>query len=335
MHIATIASPSQACHHYRSCLPFRYLAVDHPQHQWSVSTSDQIGGFDALYVYGTLRSLSDWGQIASLKRKGIKVIWGHDDNVWQHPEWRKDGPTAEHIHSVNMACELADLIVASTPALAEAIGKPAKTVVCPNLVEVDRYRTPTPPAYDGLIRICWSGAGGHWADLQLIDSSCCRIKEKYGSKVAFYFVGDIPDRMFRDHLNNNVQLIEWFPLAEYWSVLHQVRPHIFLAPLCDCPFNHSKSNLRVMEGWSLNAAVVASAVGEYRVIDNGFDGLFAHNEDQWFRQLVQLIEDRGLREQLAQTGYDRVKREFDWSNRQARLKWKPAVDAIEGLFGVG
>lgn len=331
MHIFGPASYSVACHYHRIILPLRYLQKDYPEHRFEVGLSDPSGDYDALWVYGS-QPLSNTPEIASLKRKGVKIVYCLDDTYWSWPQWRHDVPSKEAVGMVDLLCELADHIVASTPALAEAINKPHKTTVGPNLLECDLYRCPTHPEDDGRIRIMWSGAAAHKGDLQLVDRACSRIIERYGSRVGFQFVGAGPDDTLRDHWNGgSCNLTDWFPLNQYWSVIRQVNPHIVLAPLVNCPFNVAKSNIRILESWAINAAVVASGVGEYRAVESEVDGLYAEDEDEWFDAMSQLIDDRQLRERLATTGYQRVKADFDWQNPNSRLKWKPTVEAIERL----
>jgi glycosyltransferase involved in cell wall biosynthesis len=289
-----------------------------------------VSGFDTLYIYGTLRNFDSWQRIVNLKRQGVRFVYTHDDSIWHHPEWRTDQPEPWHVSSVNLACELADLIVASTTKLAEVIGKPDKTVTCPNLMEVAGYQTPTPPQDDDRIRICWAGGGGHWADLQLVDEACCRIKEKWGQKVEFHFLGYGPDKLLRDHLGDGVHLTDWYPLIEHRYRLHTIRPHIVLAPLVPCTFNEVKSNIRVLEGWSLNAAVIASPVGEYeKVIRHCENALYAYDENDWFQKMDYLISTRRDREALALNGWSRVNEEWNWGNPTCRKKWSPVIEWLD------
>lgn len=331
MRLATIASYNQATHLHRCIWPFKWLAKDRPNFEWKVSTTDQVGGFEVLWLYNGMKFISKWGDVAALKRKGVRLVLTLDDTIWSHPEWRTDQPSTESINSVNLGCELADLIVTSTPALADEVRMPHKTVIGPNLIESAKYQTPTPPTDDDRIRIMWAGGGGHWADLQLIDKACCRIKEKWGEKVEFHFLGDGPDQLLRDHWGNGIALTRWYELDEHWYRLHTIRPHIVLAPLAECTFNNCKSNIRILEGWSLNAAVVSSPVGEYRLVRDHKDGLIAETENEWFVAIETLIQNEQLRHSLALSGHKRVREDWDWNNPNARKKWHPVLERLDKL----
>jgi glycosyltransferase involved in cell wall biosynthesis len=266
---------------------------------------------------------------------GRKIVFGLDDDVWNWPEWRKDSCPTENRATAEILIEVADHIIASTPTLAQVMGRPEKTTVAPNLVEVDAYRLPQPPQDTDRIRILWSGAASHRADLDLIDGACCRIKEKYGEAVEFVCVGAGPDNLLRRHWNRGAKLIPWQDLSFYWDTLNHFKPHISLAPLVDCEFNRSKSNIRVIEAWAMNSAVIASPVGEYRVVESGVDGLYADSEDEWFGQLCRLIEDHSLRNRLATEGHRRCVQDWNWSSATAREKWADSIAAIEKLVGDG
>jgi glycosyltransferase involved in cell wall biosynthesis len=334
--LATVASYNSACHHHRCILPFRYLSQDAPQHEWVTYQSDPSAAYDVLWLYGA-RAFTDWIEIANRKRKGMKLVWVVDDTLWNHPEWRHDQPSREHLASVNLACDVADLIVASTPALAEDVDRPHKTLVAPNLLEVGRYKRPSPPTDDDRIRILWSGSMTHKADLDVIDNALCRIMEKWQGKIEFHLLGAGPDKLLRDWwggVGSGIEYTEWTHLSEYWYRIHQTQAHIELAPLHPCRFNQCKSAIRVQEAWAINAAVVASPVGEYRTVRDGVDGLVCGTEGEWFRAIDRLIADRTLREKLAQAGYQRVSEEWNWASKSSRAKWQPVVEKLDEWAGI-
>ncbi len=332
MRIFGPASVSSACHLHRILLPFRHLQNDAPQHQWDIGLSDPSGPYDVLYCYGS-QPLNNAPEIASLKFKGVKIVYTIDDSFWSWAPWRHDVPTKESRGMVELLCELADHIVVSTPFLAEEIGRPHKTTVAPNLMDVKSYGCPTPPD-DDRIRIMWSGAAAHKGDLELIDGACCRVLEKYGpEKLEFQFVGAGPDRCLRDWWGIGANLTDWFPLNHYAGVIRQVRPTIALAPLADCGFNRAKSGIRCLEAHCVNAALVYTPLAEYAAVNEaGVTGLPASTEDEWFAAICRLVEDKPLREKLATEAYSRVKAEWDWNSVEARQKWAGVASAIDELF---
>jgi glycosyltransferase involved in cell wall biosynthesis len=332
MYFYAPASPNSGCHLHRLVYPFRWLSKDFPQHRWETAISSPYNrDFDAIFSYGA-QPVANAPEFGTVKRKGAKLVYNIDDSYWEFPEWRDDKPDADRLGMVNLLCELSDHIICSTPHLRDEIARPHKTTVAPNLIDVAHYQLPTPPADDQRIRILYSGATAHKKDLDIIDESCLRLMEKFGpDRIEFLFIGSGPDLTLRDYWGCGAEFIDWVPLSQYHYHIHQTKPHIVLAPLVDCTFNRSKSNIRVLEGWACNAAVVASPVGEYRAILDGINGLLADDGD-WFECLCRLVEDRSLREQLAVAGHETVKSEWNWRNPDSRVKWRPSVEAVERLW---
>lgn len=313
-------------------MPFRYLHLDYPQHQWQLSLIDPDNDIDVAWLYGCLYT-TNLSQFMTWKRQGKKLVFGLDDLIWQFPEWRRDRIPDECRTMVEVLCEVADHLVASTPELVGPMGHPEKTTVAPNLLEVDSYNLPTPPTDDGRIRILWSGAESHKGDLDLIDGPCHRVLQKYGNRVEFIFLGAGPDRTLRDWWGRGAKLVRWQDLSFYWDTVRHFKPHICLAPLVDCPFNRAKSSIRPLEAHSINAALVYSPVAEYAAVNrDGVTGLSAHTEDEWFDRICRLVDDRELRESLAAAAYTQCRSEWDWASEGGRRKWKPTVEAVERLL---
>lgn len=310
-----------ATNYHRCILPFRYLSKDHPQHQWVLGTEDSGGEIDCCWVYGC-RPFDQLVEFDRLRREGVKVIWTLDDLYFDFPQWRKKKPTEEQVAFCRLMPSVADLCIYSTPYLAQVHPQPEKAVVAPNLIEVAAYGVSEPAPADGPVRVLWAGASGHQGDLQLVDEALCRLREEFSpDQLEFHFVGALPHRLGRDYLGQGVRLHRHIELALYPHLLRQLRPHIALAPLAECNFNKAKSAIRVLEGWSLAAAVVASPFGEYAVVEDGTDGFLCETQADWELVLSQLVRDSELRTAVAAKGRQRVAAEWDWANPDCRLRW--------------
>lgn len=320
------------CHWHRCILPFRYLSRDHPQHQWILGTEDSGCEIDCCWVYGC-RPFDRLVEFDRLRREGVKVIWTLDDLYFDFPYWRKKKPTEEQIAFCRLMPSVADLCIYSTPFLAAQHPHPEKSVVAPNLMEVAAYGV-TEPKLGERVRVLWAGASGHSGDLDLIDDALCRLREEFPpDQLEFLFFGTLPSRLGRDYFGKGVRLFRHIELADYAKAVASLQPHICLAPLADCPFNRAKTNIRVLEAWSLAAVPVASPVGEYRLIEDGVDGFLCDCPEDWDLVLSQLVRDPELRYSVAKKGRERVAAEWDWANPEARLRhWGEAGDKLNQLF---
>lgn len=326
---------NSGCYHHRILLPTRYCGTyDFPDHDFTLSLSDPHEDQDAYHLYGlltqkTMQCIGEW------KGKGKKLCWNLDDALSEVPDFNPCKLSKEELAWWWLSRDVADLIICSTPALAKVIDRPSKTVVARNLMEVDSYRTKAPAPVDGKIRILWAGSRTHSKDLDLLDDPIREVMRKWGKeKVEFIFVGTAPGRSVRDYINNGLHLEPGVSLNLYPELLSVIKPHIVLAPLVNVPFNHSKSAIRPLEGFSLAAAVVASPVGEYgAVIQDGVTGLLANSTEEWVGHLDRLISDHQYRERIASNGRKWVGENGDWANPSCRTEWRAAFNRVIEVCG--
>jgi len=257
MHIFAVADNNSPCHWHRTFLPFRYLSKDHSQHSWHIEQEQTPEPFDLFWLYGCV-PFGSLPEVLRLKREGVKILWTLDDLYWDFPKWRVRKPSDEQLATIQLMPTIADWCVYSTPELRRQMGGGA---VCPNLIEVNSYRVSEPATDQGPVRIAWAGASGHSGDLAVVDEACCAVRKHFGDRVEFHFVGAGPSKLVRDWVGNGVFVHPMVKLADYPHLMRQIRPHLTLAPLADCAFNACKSNIRILEGWALAAAVLASPVG--------------------------------------------------------------------------
>ncbi len=95
---------------------------------------------------------------------------------------------------------------------------------------------------------------------------------------------------------------------------------IGIAPLVDCNFNRSKSNLRWLEYSALNIPTVATNIGHYtETVRSGQDGLLVgNNAEQWGSALRTLIDDKYARETLGRNAGKRVRKDFNVSRNSPK-----------------
>ena len=316
-------NPSDGCYQHRLILPFRYLSQDYPEADFELSLTDPHGQFDYYFLHSLFPSFENFRYVSRWKRGGGRWVWGLDDVLNDVPEWNHAKPSDEKLDVYYHSLDVSDYILCSTPALASAVNRPNKTLVARNLVEVSSYGVTEPALCDeGPLRVLWAGSKTHTLDVEQLVAPIDRLCDKWGGSVEFYFVGFAPGNLLKKRLNSGVKYITGVPLAHYPHLLRSIRPHIELAPLVDIPFNRAKSNIRVLEAWSLAAATVASPVGEYAVVRDGTDGLHATTEDEWFDRIDRLIADPDLRLGLGRAGRARVSEIGDWANPDCRGEWR-------------
>jgi len=171
------------------------------------------------------------------------------------------------------------------------------------------------------IRIGWIGGRAHFEDLMMVAPVLRKILEKnphvtlclvnsalkksceaLGRKYPFEGLKNV------HYADRSVAINRYAPFAASFGF------DIGIAPLVDCNFNRSKSNLRWLEYSALKIPTVATGIGHYAATVNpGQDGLLVQDNDpeEWFGALYTLIEDESARRTLGRNAYARVKKYYN------------------------
>ncbi len=188
------------------------------------------------------------------------LVYALDDLLTDLDE---SNPVRKHLAANARAClrhALAhcDRLVVSTEALAETYKRFIDDIrVIPNRLD-DRVWLPlqTQKRTSARPRIGWAGAQGHERDLMLLEP----VIEHTRHEADWVFFGMCPDAL-RPMI---AEYHEFGPLADYPERLAALNLDLAVAPLADTPFNHAKSNLRLLEYGVLGIPVVCSDITPYR-----------------------------------------------------------------------
>lgn len=330
------------CRFHRLLQPARFVPQDLPGVSIHAATNPpcRADRYDVYAIHG-LPVASTWEGVANFKhwageggRRG-KWVWSLDDDFLTVPDWNPAKPPEPAMAHYYLARDAADFILVSTPALAATFADlNGKVLTAPNLIDLTLYPTPDPaPLADGeRLRILWHGGPTHRHDVDVVVPAVQHVLTKYAGRVeAIWFGQGVPPDLAASHLHKGLTWQQGVELGLYWSVLKAIRPHVVLAPLNECPFNLSKSNIRILDGWALSTAVLATPWGEYECVRDMEDGLVCRDPVEWAVKLERLIEDAELRLKLATAGRRRVESEWAWQSESARRPWKDAVSKIMGL----
>ncbi len=148
----------------------------------------------------------------------------------------------------------------------------------------------------------FSGSITHNDDFAFILPALIRIM-KENTAVHLYLVGelDLPGEL--EGFKNRIHSIGFMDWKELPFILAQM--DINLAPLEDTVFNRAKSENKWVEASLVKVITLASSVGAFkRMIRNGETGVLCQNsEEDWYREISQLIRDSGLRRRIAEAAY--------------------------------
>lgn len=211
---------------------------------------------------------------------------------------------------------------------------------------MEKFKTDYQP-----VRILWSGSNTHDADLDQICEAVKMIGDEYGIGIRFFWFGYCPpifgemsvmagnvqpEFTIKNEFSHYMEYLHPVSLADFPKTLSQIAPDFSVCPLLPHEFNKCKSNIKPLEVGAMGVPSIVSDYGPYEFIKNRYDGIkVEHSDDpkiltqRWFIAMSQMIEQRHLREEMAQRIYDRTLNEYSWqTENENRKKWNSLFQII-------
>lgn len=254
-----------------------------------------------------------------------------DDNYIDVPTWNEAHTgfrNGSSFRTVSLDCmRNADALMVSTPHLGELYTRyNSEVYVIENSLDFkgDRkfvgWDKVSVRRHKGT-RIGWIGGRAHFDDLMMVapmlrellienpDVTLCLINSAIQKSCALL------GRPYPFEGLKNVHYADRsVPINRYASFAASFGFDIGIAPLVDCNFNRSKSNLRWLEYSALKIPTVATDISHFsQTIQNGQTGFLVKDNalNYWKWTLESLIKDPNLRETVGKNAYKRVKKDFN------------------------
>ncbi len=223
----------------------------------------------------------------SAKKKGKKIIYDLDDNIFSPPEEHPNRLELERTSEVFLKlCHFFDEIIVSTEFLRKEVQSitPVRTKVVPTklpkrLREMIRKKAKETLKHNGFnpIKIIYQGTPTHHHDIQILKEVVPKIKKKFKNKVMFLSFG-IPIGFFDSY----IPFIESY--YNFCKLLPSIGAHIGLAPLKDNPFNRAKSDIKKQEYDACMIKGIYSKVYPF--------GTAGEDPNEWYQQLEEEVGKR-------------------------------------------
>lgn len=245
--------------------------------------------------------------IRACAQAGKTVIIDMDDDFINlpedHPGYSTVGPgNPAMMRLIEQMLHLATLVTVTTAKLANVYGKFAKrTKVIPNgwsrklsLWEIPAYK-------HDQIHLGWAGTITHRQDVLEMRQGIIHIIREFPNTALV--IGGDPEvlNLFNTISEKQKKYIPFVSFNEYPCMLANF--DILLAPLRLNPFNHAKSDIKLLEAGIRHIPWVASPTEPYLNWKKG--GLFANSQKEWYSQLKLLVTDPKLCQELGEAGYQK------------------------------
>ncbi len=269
--------------------------------------------------------------IPRLQAKGIAVVVEVDDdftcidpkNVAYANSQPETSPKSNYLNLL-AACDLADLVTVSTPALARRFAPHGRVAVLENCVP-ERYLAEHGARFlsgrdwqiGQKVRVGWSGSTKtHPGDLNVTSGAVQRILR---GTAQFSVVGTADGVQEALGLAKPPTKTGWVSLKKYPRAVAML--DVGIVPLKASAFNRAKSWLKGLEMAACGVPFVASATPEYERLANLGAGLLADRPKLWEKHLLRLTTDYGCRRDLAMRGREVAKA---WTVERNAPRWLAA-----------
>jgi glycosyltransferase involved in cell wall biosynthesis len=240
---------------------------------WDVSIHDKkhpltdATGYDVVVV----QRMSEPKQIKELikaRAMGIGLVHDVDDALWRvdrrNRAWSYHNEVVggmRRYQLVDVACDIADVVTASTDMLARRYGGDHGVVLRNALPGIGRVQEAPGPRE--VVRIGWTGSlATHPGDLEVMGDAVARVLAA-DPDVQFAVIGEPAYRIapVLGIPESRIEALDWVPIRHYHQELRE-RIDVMLVPLADTAFNRSKSWLKALEASGGGLAVTASGTEE-------------------------------------------------------------------------
>lgn len=203
-------------------------------------------------------------------------------------------------------------------------GSENKTFILPNSIDFDLFK-PFPKKENKKIRIGWVASSSHFNEIWIVNNVLEKLFKKYGDSIVFVELGDVPDLL--KVFEGKMEFHPFAGLSIYPLKFASLNLDIGICPLVDDEFNGYKSQLKWSEYAALKIPSVVTDTKPYECVEEGITGFKAKDENEFFEKLCLLIENRKLREDMANNAFEKNYKDFNLKTNAK--KW---VEAYESCY---
>ena len=207
-------------------------------------------------------------------------------------------------------------IVAGNRFLEESVrGYGTKVTVIPTPIDTEKYRVPSKDAKKKTI-VGWSGssATNHFANLAIPILNELAKRHEF----EFLIISNDLNRIEVSKLKDvEFKFIRWRKETEVEDLQ---KIDIGIMPLSNDVWSKGKCGLKALQYMALGAPAVCSRVGiNCEIVQDGFNGFLADNQEEWISRLSRLLENPSLRMELGTNARRTVEEKYSVKANVPRL----------------
>lgn len=182
----------------------------------------------------------------------------------------------------------------------------------PTVVDTDtRYDGVKEHMADRKVVVGWTGSHSTLIYLQDFSRTIAELQRELD--FTFLVIADqVPDLPIPD-----MQFMPWRPETEIDDLL---RMDIGVMPLFEDPWSEGKCGFKLIQYLALGIPALATPIGVNQdIIEDGSNGYLCGDSAEWKARLRELISNRELRQQLGETGREKIVAQFSISSQRSNF----------------
>jgi len=318
MRIITVGQRNSGVSFHRLFNPLIYLPKDYAMMTDVLTEEELEKGYDIVFINRYIANM-EVDEVVRLREKyGFKLVVDVDD-YWNLDAWHilyGKYPTQKVIDHI----KIADIVTCSNNDLAVQIDVlNPNWIVIPNALPYGEDQFTDVKTESDKVRFVYAGSITHEKDIAILKNPMKRVAgdSMLKNNSTFILCGYSEDknveqvwgRMINDYLCGfkvDGYIRAALPVDQYMNFYNEA--DACLIPLVDSKFNSMKSNLKVLEAATKNAAVIASNVKPYAGCKHIIP---VNNQSDWFTNIKKVVKDAIYRQEMGLANGEWCRDNFD------------------------
>ncbi|HVP81220.1 MAG TPA: glycosyltransferase family 4 protein [Thermodesulfobacteriota bacterium] len=269
-----------------------------------------LGQYDLLYIHRRLfPPLEFW----YLRKKAKRIIYDFDDAVMYRSSGSKNSYSFSRRMRFAYMMKRVNFVVAGNQFLrSEVFPYTANAEIIPTSVDLSHYSLKRGGPSERPLILGWLGSSSTVKYMRTL----MPVLENLYRKFPHFQLKMVCDQ-FLDA--NRLPVIK-----KRWSAEEEEEDlksfDVGMMPLSDDLWSKGKCGLKILQYYSVGVPVVCTPVGVNRdIVEDGVNGFWATNGDEWEHHLLELMKDEAMRKKMGLRGRERVETGFSLAVNAPRL----------------
>ena len=269
-----------------------------------------LGNYDLLYIHRRLFSPLEF---ACVRRRAKKIVFDFDDAIMYRSSSSKNHYSFSRCLKFAFMMRRVDFVAAGNEFLkSEVLPYNPSVAVIPTSIDLSRYTVKENSQPQIPMTIGWLGSSSTLKYLRTLLPTLERLYEEY------------PHFRLKIVCDEFVESERLPVIKKRWTSEEEEADlksfDIGIMPLTDDPWTRGKCGLKILQYYGVGVPVVCTPVGVNRdIVEDGTNGFWAEDEDQWRKKLLLLMRDSGLRREMGMKGRMKVEERYRLEVCAARL----------------